>query len=258
MTRRVPFTCGMRPSLFFFFFFFVEIERLILCGRLRQKECTKSGWATSWIRHCFPSSSSYFFVDIGPKLASTLKCSGKDYFEYLSNPTQKSLFMKPIIADEAVKLISKFYQNKNPGHDGIGSFKFASVNLKPNWHFQICIVIHWFCVRTAEACYRLYPSTKRRIVLYLYYLNCFSKILERLFFNRCMDYINKNIVLNEKQFGSRPNHSLYVYGCYWISRQNYKCCAEEWAYIWYMFGFVKSFWYDKSWYLVVQVRILRF
>ena len=41
-------------------------------------------------------------------------------------------------------------------------------------------------------------------------LHCFSKILERLVFNRCMDYINKNNLLNEKQFGFRPNHSTYM------------------------------------------------
>ena len=30
-----------------------------------------------------------FFVNIGPKRASTIKHSRKDYFEYLLNPTQK-------------------------------------------------------------------------------------------------------------------------------------------------------------------------
>ena len=29
-------------------------------------------------------------------------------------------------------------------------------------------------------------------------------------FNRCMDYINKNSILNEKQFGFRTNHSTYM------------------------------------------------
>ena len=47
------------------------------------------------------------------------------------------------------------------------------------------------------------------IPLYLYYL-VFSKILEKLIFNRCMDYISKNNLLNEKQFGFRPNHSTYM------------------------------------------------
>ena len=41
-------------------------------------------------------------------------------------------------------------------------------------------------------------------------LPCFSKILERLVFNRCIDYIDKNNLLNEKQFGFKPNHSTYM------------------------------------------------
>ena len=41
-------------------------------------------------------------------------------------------------------------------------------------------------------------------------LPCFSKIFERLGFNRCMAYIDKNNLLNEKQFGFRPNHSTYM------------------------------------------------
>ena len=28
--------------------------------------------------------------------------------------------------------------------------------------------------------------------------------------NRCMDYINKNDILNEKQFGFRSNHPTYM------------------------------------------------
>ena len=66
------------------------------------------------------NSFNNFFVDIGPKLASQIQHSGKDYYEYLQNPTQSCLFMKPIIAEEIVKIISTFNQNKSPGHDNIG------------------------------------------------------------------------------------------------------------------------------------------
>ena len=41
-------------------------------------------------------------------------------------------------------------------------------------------------------------------------LPCFSKILERLVFNRCVEYIDAHEILNEKQFGFRPNHSTYM------------------------------------------------
>ena len=63
---------------------------------------------------------------------------------------------------------------------------------------------------------RLYASIRKRILKYfsnyrpVSVLPCFSKILERLVFNRCMDYTNKNNLLNEKQFGFRPKHSTYM------------------------------------------------
>ena len=41
-------------------------------------------------------------------------------------------------------------------------------------------------------------------------LPCFSKILERIVFNRCMEYIDCNEILNDKQFGFRSNHSTYM------------------------------------------------
>ena len=41
-------------------------------------------------------------------------------------------------------------------------------------------------------------------------LPCFSKILERLVFNRCVEYIDIHEILNDKQFGFRRNHSTYM------------------------------------------------
>ena len=69
-------------------------------------------------------------------------------------------------------------------------------------------------------------------------LPCFSKILERLVFNRCTDYINKNNLLNEKQFGFRPNHSTYMAVIELVDKI---ANAVERTYTWCIFGFVKSF-----------------
>lgn len=41
-------------------------------------------------------------------------------------------------------------------------------------------------------------------------LSCFSKILERLVFNRCVDFIDSREIRNNKQFGFRPKHSTYM------------------------------------------------
>ena len=38
----------------------------------------------------------------------------------------------------------------------------------------------------------------------------FSKILERLVFNRCVEFIDDHEILHDKQFGFRPNRSTYM------------------------------------------------
>ena len=45
---------------------------------------------------------------------------------------------------------------------------------------------------------------------------CIALLLQniRLVFNRCIDFINKNIILNKKQFGFTPKHSTYM-AFYW-------------------------------------------
>ena len=123
--------------------------------------------------------------------------------------------MKPIVADEVVKIIGKLNQNKSPGHDGIESLivkKVASVISKLltdifNLSLSTGMVPEQLKLAEVIPIYKNEDpeifSNYRPVSV----LPCFSKILERLVFNRCMDYINKNNLLNEKQFGFRPNHS---------------------------------------------------
>ena len=118
-----------------------------------------------------------FFVDIGPKLASKIQHTGKNYFDYLIKPAQTCIFTKPIVPEEIVKIIGKF---------------------NPNKQLKIAKVIPIYKKENAEVLSNYRPVSV---------LPCFSKILERLMFNRCMDYIDKNDILNEKQFGFRSNHS---------------------------------------------------
>ena len=60
-----------------------------------------------------------FFVDIGPKLASKIQHTGKNYFDYLIKRAQTCIYTKPIVAEEIVKITGKFNPNKSPGHDDI-------------------------------------------------------------------------------------------------------------------------------------------
>ena len=159
-----------------------------------------------------------FFVDIGPKLASNIHHSGKEYFTYLDTPSQKNCFFKPIVEEDIIKIVSKFNQNKSAGHDGIGNFivKNVSKEISKPLTDIFNLSLSTGCVPDKLKIAKVIPIYKKESAeIFSNYrpvsvLPCFSKILERLVFNRCMDFIEMSNILNEKQFGFRPKHSTYM------------------------------------------------
>ena len=159
-----------------------------------------------------------FFVNVGPKLASNIQSTGKSYFEYLKNPINSSMYMKPIVEMDITRIIEKFNPNKSAGDDNIGNFiikRVAKEIVKPLTQIfnlsistgsvpeklKIAKVIPIYKKQDAEIF-----SNYRPVSL----LPCFSKILERLVFDQCINYINTYEILNDKQFGFRSKHSTYM------------------------------------------------
>ena len=123
--------------------------------------------------------------------------------------------MRQIAEDEILKIIYKFDKNKSAGHDGIGNLIVKGVakeivlpstaifnlslstgKVPDNLKIAKVIPIHKKDDKEIFSNYR--PVSV---------LPCFSKILERLVFNRCTEFIENNKILNAKQFGFRAHHS---------------------------------------------------
>ena len=155
-----------------------------------------------------------FFVNVGPNLASRIQSTIKQYHDYLSTAQKHSIFMRPIAEDEILKIIYKFDKNKSAGHDGIGNLVVKGVakeivhpltaifnlslstgKVPDNLKIAKVIPIHKKDDKEIFSNYR--PGSV---------LPCFSKILERLVFNRCTEFIENNKILNAKQFGFRAHH----------------------------------------------------
>ena len=66
-------------------------------------------------------SNEFMILNVGPNLASKIQSTGKHYYDYLSTAHKQSIFMRPIVEDEILKIINKFDKNKSTGHDGIGN-----------------------------------------------------------------------------------------------------------------------------------------
>ena len=65
-----------------------------------------------------------------------------------------------------------------------------------------------------------------------------------------MDYIDKNDILNEKQFGFRKNHSTYMAIIELVDKVT-SAVEKKWKHSWYILGFVKGIWHYWSWYIIV-------
>ena len=68
-----------------------------------------------------------FFVNVGPKLSSNIKNTGKNYYDYLPDMRSGGMYMKPIVELDIAKIIDKFDPNKSAGHDNIENFIIKKV-----------------------------------------------------------------------------------------------------------------------------------
>ena len=157
-------------------------------------------------------------MNVGPDLASRIHNTGKPYYDYIKAAHDKSIFMKPIIEDEIIKIIGKFDKNKSAGHDGIGNLivkRVANEIARPlSAIFNLSLTTGIFPDQLKVA--KVIPIYKKNDnEIFSNYrpvsvLPCFSKILERLLFNRCIEFIDDNNILNPKQYGFRKHHSTYM------------------------------------------------
>ena len=56
-----------------------------------------------------------FFVNIGPKLASNINHTGKNYYDYLNETSSSSMYFKLIVESDIMEIINKF----NPTKSGV-------------------------------------------------------------------------------------------------------------------------------------------
>ena len=157
-------------------------------------------------------------MNVGPKLAPGIQNTGKNYFDYLPDPSSNNMYMRPIVASDIIKIIDNFNPNKSAGHDNVGNYIIKKVGneiLKPLtniFNLSLSTGVVPDELKTAK----VIPSYKRAdSAMFSHYrpvsfLSCFSEILERLGFDRCVNFINNQEILNEKQNGFRPKHSNYM------------------------------------------------
>lgn len=155
-----------------------------------------------------------FFVNIGKELASKLPQPTTNALSYIHSNHRKSIFLSPITETEISECIMRLKLG-SPGHDDImpNVIKQCKDHItKPLAHI-FNLSIQQGIVPKPLKCALVTPIFKsgcpdefnnyRPISV----LPCFSKLLERLLFNRLYNYLSTNDLLTDNQFGFRKKIS---------------------------------------------------
>ena len=158
-----------------------------------------------------------FFVNIGPHLAKNIPNSSSTFQEFLNHPCDNSIFLQPVTENETLQIM-KALNNGSPGIDDISAKPIKYIN------DIIVIPLSYICqLSLTQGCFPNELKVAKIIPLYINgeksqlnnykpisLLPLFSKILERLVYNKLYAFLIKNELSYSLQFGFRKYHATYI------------------------------------------------
>ena len=155
-----------------------------------------------------------FYVNVGPNLAKKIQQRDLNFESYLPkvNTTLNEKSLTEDQLDEAFKSLKK---NKAPGPDGsdvnimISIYEIIKKPLLKIFNDSLLLGIFPQSMKIAKVTPFCKSGKKNLMTNYrpISVLSCFSKILERIIYNRLYNYLNDDNLFFQKQFGFREGHS---------------------------------------------------
>ena len=157
------------------------------------------------------------FGNVGPTLASKIPDQPVDFSRYMPPPNECSLFLTPASETEVKRIITNLGTGA-PGKDCVTEkpIKIVSdVVVTPITHLAILSFLQGVFpqdLKIALICpiYKANDPMVFRNYRPIALLSLFSKILKRLMYNRLLEFLNKDNILNKCQFGFRNMHSTFM------------------------------------------------
>ena len=163
------------------------------------------------------SSFNKFYVNLGPSLASKIPNSGVNPLSYLKHDIHNSIFLTDVSEEEVVKIL-KSLKSSSPGWDGLSSHVIKlcfNHFLSPLTH--ICKLSLQNGVFPSELkIAKVIPLYKGGDDAYLVnyrpvsVLPVFSKVFERLMYDRLVAFFDEMKIIYNFQFGFRKEHSTSI------------------------------------------------
>ena len=156
-----------------------------------------------------------YFVNIAEKLSDKIINKNTKFQDYLKNPNMSRLFLNETTPDEIVKIINTLDPKKSGDIYSISPEYVISAKQAVAHHLTIIFnrSIREGCFPQAMKTAKIIPLHKGNSVLSvsnyrpISLLPIFSKIFERLVYNRLIDFINENKILSQNQFGFQKGKS---------------------------------------------------
>ena len=156
-----------------------------------------------------------YFTNVSKELAQKIVKSKKTFEEYLPGPIGESLFLSPTNENEIYSLIASLPNKSSSGYDGVSNILLKS--LSQQLLVPLCIV---FNKSMAEGIFPEKMKISEIIPLYktkdkhlmtnyrpVSLLPVISKVLEKLVHKRTYNFLTRNNILYESQYGFRNKHS---------------------------------------------------
>ena len=156
-----------------------------------------------------------YFTDIGSSLANKIPPTDTHFTDSLHNLNTSSFFLVPTTSQEIIKVGSTLKSGNSCGFDDISStvVKYVlPIIAEPlsyifNLSFLTATVPLSLKIAKIIPIYKNGEKHNTNNYRPISILPCFSKILERLVFNRLSQFTTHFHILSDKQFGFRPMHS---------------------------------------------------
>lgn len=155
-----------------------------------------------------------YFINIGPNLAKDFPSSNTQHLDYMGTPNINSMYLTPTNPTEVINCLLKLKRSA-PGIDELNPTiikQIATLITNPlTYAFNLCfeqgIVPDELKIARVSPIPKkgdpLQPQNYRPISI----LPVFSKIFERLLYNRIYSFLHLNNILNSNQFGFRNGYS---------------------------------------------------
>ena len=160
-----------------------------------------------------------FFTNIGNKLADKITPPDNNYVSPLKSKNQQSsIFLNPTNPEEIIKIVKKLKDSNSSGIDNISTKLLKSIidEISPvlshifNRSILLGIVPSQLKIAKVNPIFKANDNQIFSNYRPISILPSISKILEKIIYNRLLDFVTRNNIFSPHQYGFRPNRSTHM------------------------------------------------